>query len=248
MKKVIGQIPNLITSLGLSSGTLAIFFAVDGHLIWAGLFICLAALFDFVDGFSARLLHAKTEIGKHLDSFADIISFGVAPAAILFTLLEFSMFKKNLPIHEISAKGYEWFILFSSLLIPVFGAIRLAKFNTKIKQENFFRGLPIPANGLFWAALGLMLEFSNRHFVMEAVYSTKNLVLFAVFLSGLMVVNLPMFSLKFKSINLRENWHRFVFLGVSLALLLIFSATGLVLIILFYILLNVMFYLFGVKI
>ena len=119
-KSIIKNIPNFITSLNLVSGTLALFFAIDGHLIWAGLFICLAAVFDFLDGFAARLLKAYSEIGKELDSLADVVSFGLAPGAILFTLLEFSLFGKNQPIHEISAQWYEWLILFSAFLLPVF--------------------------------------------------------------------------------------------------------------------------------
>lgn len=248
MNRVIQQIPNFITSLGLASGALAVFFAVDGHLIWAGLFICLAVIFDFMDGMAARLLHAHSETGKNLDSLSDIISFGVAPGAILFTLLEFSLFKNNLRIYEISASGLEWLLLFTSLLIPIFGAIRLAKFNANNNHENFFRGLPIPANGLFWAALGLMLEFSDKQFVIEAIYSTKNLVIFAIFLSGIMVVNIPMFTLKFRSLNFKDNWFRYLFVIISVVLFMAFQATGLIFIILFYILLNVVFYLFKVEI
>src|SRR5690606_17940358 len=102
------------------------------------------------DGFAARLLKSYSEVGKQLDSLADVVSFGVAPGAILFTLLEFSLFGKNDLIYEISAKWYEWMILFTAFLLPVFGPIRLARFNVNASGEDFFRGLPIPANGLFW--------------------------------------------------------------------------------------------------
>ena len=94
MQKIIKQIPNFITTLNVVSGVVATFFAIDGHLIWAGLFICLAAVLDFLDGFAARALKAFSEVGKQLDSLADVVSFGIAPGAILFTLLEFSLFKK----------------------------------------------------------------------------------------------------------------------------------------------------------
>jgi len=246
-KSVIKNIPNFITSLNLVSGTLALIFAIDGHLIWAGLFICLAAVFDFLDGFAARLLKAYSEIGKELDSLADVVSFGLAPGAILFTLLEFSLFGKNQPIHEISAQWYEWLILFSAFLLPVFGAIRLAKFNTNPSHEPFFRGLPIPSNGLLWASLGLMLEFPGYQELMKQVYSTKNLVILGIFMAGIMVINLPMFTLKFKSLTLKENWYRYLFLTVSVGLLLVFKAFGLAFVIFTYILLNVVFYIFKVK-
>ena len=236
-----------MTSLNLVSGSLATIFAIDGHLVWAAIFICAAAVFDFLDGFAARLLKAYSELGKQLDSLADVVSFGVAPGAILFTLLEFSLFGKNDPIYEIAAKWYEWLILFSSFLIPVFGAIRLARFNTSIVNDNFFRGLPIPANGIFWASLGLMLESPTYYNLLQYIYSTKNLVILAIFMSGMMVITLPMFSLKPHSFRLKENWYRYLFLGGSLILLLLFNFYGLAFVIFFYIILNLIFYTFNVK-
>jgi CDP-diacylglycerol--serine O-phosphatidyltransferase len=247
MKRIISHIPNLITSLNIVSGVLATIFAIDGHLIWAGVFINAAAIFDFLDGFMARLLNAYSEVGKQMDSLGDVVSFGVAPGAILFTLLEFSLFGENQPIYEIEANWYQWMILFSAFLVPVFGAIRLARFNANPVDEPFFRGLPIPANGLLWAALGLMLEMPEYHDVLEIIYSTKNLVVMGIFMSGMMVINMPMFTLKPKSLGLGENWYRYLFLAVSLVLLIAFSFYGIALIIFLYILLNVVFYLFKVK-
>lgn len=247
MKRTVRQIPNFITSLNLVSGSLAVIFAIDGHLTWAGIFICLAAVFDFLDGLAARLLKAYSETGKQLDSLGDLISFGLAPAAILFTLLEFSMFKKNQPIYEISAHWSQWLILFSTFVMPVMGAVRLARFNNA-PDENFFRGLPIPSNGLFWASLGLMLEFPRYHQLFEIIYSTRTLLLMGLFTSGMMVINLPMFSLKFQNLHWRENWYRFLFLTIAIALLAVFNVYGLALTILAYIFLNFVFYLASVKI
>lgn len=247
LKKIISQIPNFITSLNLVSGSVAIFFAIDGHLVWAAIFICVAALFDFLDGFAARVLKAYSDIGKELDSLADIVSFGVAPGAILFTLLEFSLFGKNEPIHEISGKWFEWLILFSAFLLPVFGAIRLARFNTNTSNENFFRGLPIPANGLFWAAMGLMLQSPKYAEMLPLVYTTKNLVILGIFMSGMMVINMPMFSMKPKSMSFNENWYRYLFLGLSIVLLIVFNIYALAFIIFLYILLNAIFYLLKMK-
>ncbi|WP_297088526.1 CDP-alcohol phosphatidyltransferase family protein [uncultured Draconibacterium sp.] len=247
MRSVIKQIPNFITTLNLLSGIIATFFAIDGHLIWAGIFICAASVFDFADGLAARALKAYSEIGKQLDSLSDLVSFGIAPGAILFTLLEFSLFETNQPIHEISGEWYEWLILFSAFLIPVFGALRLAKFNVLPDNEPFFRGLPIPSNGIFWASLGLMLEFPKYHEYFQIIYSTKNLVILCVFMAGMMVINLPMFSLKVKNLRFKENWYRYLFLLLALVLLLAFNVYGLALVILLYIVLNVFFYLFKVK-
>ncbi len=247
MKSIIKQIPNFVTTLNLVSGIIATFFAIDGHLIWAGIFICAASLFDFLDGMVARALKAYSETGKELDSLSDLVSFGVAPGAILFTLLEFSLFDVNQRIYEINATWYEWIILFSSFLVPVFGAIRLARFNVNSSDEPFFRGLPIPSNGIFWASLGLMLEFPKYHEYFEVIYSTKNLLIMGVFMSGMMVINLPMFSLKVKNLKLADNWYRYLFLAIALVLLLTLNVYGLALTIFLYIVMNLVFYLFKVK-
>lgn len=247
MKSIIKQIPNFVTTLNLVSGIIATFFAIDGHLIWAGIFICAASLFDFLDGLVARALKAYSETGKELDSLSDLVSFGVAPGAILFSLLEFSLFDVNQRIYEINATWYEWIILFSSFLVPVFGAIRLARFNVNSSDEPFFRGLPIPSNGIFWASIGLMLEFPKYHEYFEVIYSTKNLLTMGVFMSGMMVINMPMFSLKVKNLKLAENWYRYLFLAIALVLLLTLNVYGLALTIFLYIVMNLAFYLFKVK-
>lgn len=247
MRTIIKQIPNFITTLNLSSGVLATIFAIDGHLVWAGIFICIASLFDFLDGLAARVLNAYSETGKELDSLSDVVSFGVAPGAILFTLLEFSLFGTNQAIHEINGQWYEWIILFSAFVIPVFGAIRLAKFNAFSSDETFFRGLPIPANGIFWASLGLMLQFPKYQANFKEILSTQTLILMGVFMAGMMVINLPMFSLKMSNFSWRDNWYRYVFLALSILLLATLNVYGLALTIVLYILLNLTFYLLKVK-
>jgi CDP-diacylglycerol---serine O-phosphatidyltransferase len=247
MRAIVKQIPNFITTLNLLSGLLATFFAIDGHLIWAGIFICAAAVFDFLDGMAARALKAYSETGKELDSLADLISFGVAPGAILFTLLEFSLFDINQRIYEINANWYEWLILFSAFLVPVFGAIRLARFNVDTKHEPFFRGLPIPSNGIFWASMGLMLEFPKYYQYFEVIYSTKNLLILGIFMSGMMVINMPMFSLKVQNLKFGENWYRYLFIALALALIISLNVYGLALTIILYIFLNAIFYITGVR-
>jgi CDP-diacylglycerol---serine O-phosphatidyltransferase len=247
MNRLKKHIPNFITSLNLMAGSLAVIFGIDGHLIWAGIFICTAAVFDFLDGLAARLFSAYSETGKQLDALADLVSFGLAPATVLFTLLEFSIFRVNQPVYEISAGWDQWAILFSALLMPVFGALRLARFNTKQSDIPFFRGLPIPANGLFWASLGLMLEVPKHQDIFLMLYSTRNLLLLGVFTSGMMIISLPMFSLKMKNFNLKENWYRFLFLAIAIMLIAFFNVYGLAMTILTYIFLNFLFYLLKVK-
>jgi len=126
VSKLFFWVPNTITALNLVSGCLSVFFAVDGQLGWASVFIFAAATFDFCDGFSARLLKAYSSIGKELDSLADLVSFGLAPAAIVFTMIELTLFGKNQLIQEIDGTASQWILLFSSLVIPVAGAFRLA--------------------------------------------------------------------------------------------------------------------------
>lgn len=246
-KKTYSWIPNFITMLNLLSGTMAVFFAIDGELGWAGVFICIAAIFDFFDGFTARLLKAYSIIGKHLDSLADIISFGLAPGAIAFTLFEYSIFFQNQPIYEIDATWKEWLALYSSFLIPLFSAYRLAKFNADKNQETSFRGLPTPANALLWASFGLMLEFPEYEEILLYIFTTKNLLILVIITSVLLVTSIPMFSLKFSNFSWKDNWIKYIFLMISLVLLLFFNIYGLSLIILLYIFASFVYYILNIN-
>ena len=247
MNKVLKHIPNIITSLNLVAGITATFFAIDGHLTMAGVFICVAALLDFLDGMAARLLNAYSEIGKNLDSLADLVSFGVAPASVLFTLLEFALFGKNLPIYEIAGRWDQWLLLSSVFLMPVAGAVRLARFNAFQSDEPFFRGLPIPSNGIFWASMGMMPSIPRWQDIFNMAYSTHNLIFMGLFTSGMMIISMPMFSLKMKNLTLKDNWYRYLFIILAVLLLLFLKIHGLPLIILSYIILNIIFYLAGYK-
>jgi len=240
-------VPNTITAMNLVSGCLSVFFAVDGQLGWASVFIFAAAVFDFCDGFSARLLHAYSSIGKELDSLADLVSFGLAPAAIVFTMLELTLFGKNQPIQEIEANWGQWITLFTSLVIPVAGAFRLAKFNTDDRQSEQFLGMPIPANAIFFASLGLILELGTKASIVPVILN-KHILLAAIFAcSFLMVSELPMFNLKFKNIKLKENALRYFFLGTTLLMLIFLQIYALPLIIIWYVILSVISHLTGTK-
>ena len=194
-------VPNAITAMNLVCGSMSVFFAVDGQLGWAAVFIFAAAIFDFLDGFAARLLKAYSTIGKELDSLADMVSFGLAPAAIVFTMLELTLFGKNQAIQEIEANWSQWITLVTSLVIPVAGAFRLAKFNTDDRQSEQFLGMPIPANAIFFASLALILELGTNAAIIPVILN-KYTLLSAIFASSfLMVSELPMF---FKV----RNWQR----------------------------------------
>jgi len=246
-KNILGWIPSFITSLGLISGALAIFFAIDGHLTFAGIFILIAAVFDFLDGFSARLLNAYSLLGKELDSLADLISFGLAPAAILFTLLEFALFGKNQPIHEIDALWYEWLALASAFLIPVFSALRLAKFNISTNQDRNFIGLPTPANAILWASLAIIVSIPGNTELIRLLFTVKNLAITAVVTSLLLVSRIPMFSLKFSSGRWKENWHRYIFIILCIGLAIFFHVYAVPALVLIYIFSNMVFYLLKIE-
>jgi CDP-diacylglycerol--serine O-phosphatidyltransferase len=225
--------------MNLLSGTLAVFFGTDGQLGWASVFIFIAAVFDFLDGFAARILHSYSDIGKELDSLADLVSFGLAPATIVFTMLELTLFGMNQPIYEIEGTPSQWIVLFTSLLIPVAGAFRLAKFNTDKRQTESFLGLPIPANAFFFASLGLLLEIGTKQNVIPLILNKYSLLIAIFLFSFLMISEIPMFSMKFKNLKLKDNSTRFIFIGGILILLLILKLYALPVIIVWYIILSV---------
>lgn len=183
---------------------------------WAFLFIGLATVFDFCDGLSARLLHAYSALGKELDSLSDLVSFGVAPAALVFNLIQ-------------SQTG-SW-VAFLAFLIAVFGALRLAKFNIDDRQTTSFIGLPIPANAIFW--IGVVAWNMDFRYIGDA-WMTALVVLFPL----LMVSSLPMFSLKVKTLSLRSNVRRYALLLSTAMLVAAMQLAGLLWAIVFYILLS----------
>lgn len=219
------HIPNSITSLNLVSGFVSVVFALEGNYQIAAYLILLAAVFDFLDGFAARLLKAYSDIGKELDSLADVVSFGVAPGMIIFGLL------KELCLNA----GYPVWISWIAVLIPVFSALRLAKFNIDTRQTNSFLGLPTPANALFWA---FGLAFTSDKLVDSSVFPFVIIVAVIIF-SWLLVCEVPMFSLKFKSFGLKQNLLQYIFLACCLVLVIIFGMSGIAACILLYVFMSV---------
>lgn len=244
---IFSWVPNFLTSLNLVSGSLAVFFAIDGHLSLSGILIIIAAIFDFLDGMAARALKAYSPVGKELDSLADVISFGLAPAAILFTLFEYALFGQNQPIQDIEGKWYEWLILLSSFLIPVFSALRLAKFNLDTNQDRNFIGLATPANALLWASFALMLSLPKYTEVLKLLYTAKNFLAIVIVTSLMLVSRIPMFSFKFKTFAWGENWHRYLFILLTIVLLAFLNVYAIPLLFIVYVLSNMAFYLFGVE-
>jgi CDP-diacylglycerol---serine O-phosphatidyltransferase len=247
MKKLTAFIPNLITLLNLVSGSLSIVFALEGDPGYAGLCILVAGILDFLDGFSARLLKANSETGKELDSLADVVSFGVAPGMIAFMLMRKALPGMNLPLADISTSFWYWVLLISPFIIPVFSALRLARFNLDSRQTVNFIGMPTPANAILWASFGIISEFTKFPEFPVLLFTAQNILIAVIITSILLVSELPMFSLKFESYSFSANWYRYLFLLVGLLLLIFLQVYGLPVIILLYIALSVSFYLFKIN-
>lgn len=234
------HIPNFITSLNLLCGSAAIVLALNDELTKAVLLILLAAVFDFLDGMTARLLKAYSPIGKELDSLADVISFGLAPGILMYRLLEISLFRNYfLPDIERHISNTQLLIEGCAFLIPVFSALRLAKFNIDERQTSSFIGLPTPANALFVASLTLLIEHGTAPVLDNFLTSTPFLLTVTVLFSYLLVSELPMFSLKFKSLSWQSNQTQYIFVACAVVLLASLRFYGLVAIIPLYLLMSV---------
>lgn len=205
MKK---HIPNAITSLNLFSGCIAAVIALQGDismLPWSLLFIIIAALFDFCDGFAARLLKAYSPMGKELDSLADCISFGFAPSAVVFKVLQEK-------VHLISSNEIVVeYLPYVAFVLAIFSAIRLAKFNIDERQSESFIGLNTPANAMFWVSFCAGItsrELAGELYISSGLIYT---ILVGIFVfSFLMIAEIPMFSLKVKSFGLKGNIQRYL--------------------------------------
>lgn len=223
------HIPNTLTCLNLFSGCLSVVMAFNHDYRAAFGFILLSAVFDFFDGLAARALNAHSPIGKDLDSLADDVSFGVAPASMLFCLL----------LQMAEAEGWggaRAFLPYVAFVIAVFSALRLAKFNNDTRQTTSFIGLPVPANALFWASYVLMLQDVPELLQQGAFPLVLLSVALALLFSWLLVSEIPMFSLKKLKGDRRIP---FFFIG-CLPLLALFTMKAFVPIIIWYILLSLL--------
>lgn len=218
------HIPNTLTCLNLFSGCIACVMAFQFRYDLALLFIVIGATFDFFDGLAARALKAYSNIGKDLDSLADDVSFGVAPSVIMYSLLT------EMTSHN-GMESYASWLPFTGFLISVFSALRLAKFNNDTRQTSSFIGLPVPANALFWASL----VAGSHDFLLTDTLHPLWLVILVCLFSWLLVSEIPMFSLKFKSLRWKENRVTFIFLIVCIPLLVCLKVSGFAAIIVWYI-------------
>ena len=222
--RITRHIPNTITCCNLLSGCMAVMAAFHADAWHTLIWVAAGALFDFCDGLSARLLKAHSPIGGELDSLADLVTFGLAPAMLcLMTLRQFSY----------DCQTLETIYPYIGLVLVVFAALRLAKFNIDERQTSSFLGLAVPANALFWCGL-FQMDLST---VPAAPWIVGVLV---ILFAGLMVSEIPMFSLKFKSLSWADNKIRFIFLIVSIVILILLQERGLAAVIGWYIILSVL--------
>ena len=219
------HLPNLMTLGNLFCGCLGVVWALDGNLEYASYMMWLAAVLDFGDGFVARWVNAASELGKQLDSLADMVSFGLLPSLIIFML--FGQFHPSSP----------W--LYLAFLITLCSALRLARFNIDPEQSHDFKGLPTPANGLLISSFPFIFA-QNEAFLRPGLDSLVVWVLLITLLSYLLVSNLRLFGLKFSNFTWAENKYRFILVVLSVLLLAIWKLLAVPMVVMLYLILSVM--------
>ncbi|WP_289053637.1 CDP-alcohol phosphatidyltransferase family protein [Carboxylicivirga marina] len=237
------HIPNFLTSLNVLCGTLAIFFALNASIDLSLWLIFAGALFDFSDGFAARALKAYSEMGKELDSLADLISFGAAPAAIWSTIIKYQLtgsydtdfFTLSLPQQVLTLLPFK---------MVAFAALRLAKFNIDTRQTESFLGLTTTATGIFTAAFAYKFIETPDWFTW---LSPTFILIMIGFFCAMLISEVPMFSLKFKNMKWAENKERFVLLFLAIVFIALLGVGGIAAVILYYILVSTAKWILGIK-
>lgn len=224
------HLPNALTCLSLISGCVACTLALQEQLYYAAVFVIVAAVFDFCDGFAARMLHAYSLVGKELDSLGDMVSFGVAPGMVLFQTL--SLAAPELPWGKAAL-----YIPYLAFIIPTFSGLRLAKFNIDTRQTTSFLGLPVPANALFWVSVC----YATQLLIPEnVILYTIVAVIVAIITSFLLISEIPMFSLKIKSLAWKGNELRYLLVAGGILFIVLWGFLGIAGTIVLYIFLSLL--------
>ncbi|MDO6675718.1 CDP-alcohol phosphatidyltransferase family protein [Tenacibaculum sp. 1_MG-2023] len=233
-------IPNLLTLGNLLCGTIATVFAIKGDFFATAVLVMLGILFDFFDGFAARMLKVQGELGKQLDSLADMVTSGVVPGIVMMQMLVNAL--------DIDAVGYfgvdEYGVTGSNLpylglLLTLGAGYRLAKFNIDERQSDSFIGVPTPAMSLFVISLPLIAQFDQESFLIGFIENQYFLILITVLFTYLMNAEIPLFSLKFKNFYFKDNVIKYVFLVLSIILIITLKIVAIPMIILSYVVLSV---------
>ena len=268
MQRIRNTIPNLLTLGNLACGLVAIVLLMDRDMfrevpyVTIGLLMVGAMVFDFADGFVARALKSTSAIGKELDSLSDLVSFGVLPGLMVYTILKVEVLEASLPHamgwNTLTLNAWAAILPYCGLLIPLFSAYRLAKFNVDTRQSYGFLGLPTPANALFFLSIFLMFmdriytpqatvprryySHSDFHFTgfevdmdpFSLLYNPWVLAALTLIFSILLVTEIPLLAMKFKDYTWKGNWPRYVLILISVTLLAILWFRAIPLIIVLY--------------
>ena len=223
---MIKNIPNVLTLSNLTLGLLAIFHGlINSNLVLCSFLIISGVFLDFLDGKIARYLKVESDFGKQLDSFADMVTFGIAPSVIIYKLL------------ELSGSNFTYFAFF----VPIFSAIRLAKYNIDNKQGNYFIGLTTTVNALLLSSLPLIQKFQSSKFIESLLSDSSFLISFTLLFSFLLISNVTTFSLKFYSANKIEKKLKVLFVIASILFFILLKYLAIPIIIFFYMLLSIIF-------
>ena len=232
-------IPNALTLLNLLCGSIAVIYAVNDNFVTAAFFVFFGIFFDFFDGFAARKLHVQSDIGLQLDSLADVVTSGLVPGIIMYKL--FQLVELDLSNWDNSQ------ILFGisplsciGLSITLASAYRLAKFNVDTEQQNYFKGLPTPANALLIVSLPLILEFQNNDIINAIILNKWFLIGMTILSCWLLNSGVKLFALKFKNWGFKANATRYIFIMLCVVLLIVLQFAAIPLIILVYIIMSVL--------
>jgi CDP-diacylglycerol--serine O-phosphatidyltransferase len=231
------HIPNFLTTLNLFSGCVGILIAVQHDIKVAAFFIAFSAGFDFLDGLAARLLHVKSEIGKELDSLADVVSFGVLPGIIMYKMMVVALPDAHATFSIVWPATI-------ALIVPVLSAVRLAKFNLDTQQLTSFIGLPVPADAILLGSLPLVLQQAYQSDIVWVIDLLQNYYFLACLSIGmalLLVSKIPLIALKFSSLSWQNNKAQYLLLSASVLVLVLFKYAALPLVILLYIGISLLF-------
>ncbi len=223
------HITNLITLLNLLSGCIALVFAGEANFEMAFFFVCLGIFFDFFDGFFARLFRVSSPLGLQLDSLADMVTSGVVPGFVLFKMLS----------NSVNSDPSLIYLPYLGFIITLGSCYRLANFNIDTRQTDSFIGLPTPANALFILSLPLILKNSDSLLVLELLINPWVLLFISMLSAFILNAEIPLFALKIKKFNLKDNALQLFFLLISILLLVYLQFAGVALIIVFYVLLSI---------
>ncbi len=223
------HIPNFITLLNLFSGSIALVYASEENFEMAFFFVCLGIFFDFFDGFFARLLNVSSPLGLQLDSLADMVTSGVVPGFVMFKMLT----------NSVSSDPSLIYLPYLGFIITLGSCYRLANFNIDTRQTDSFIGLPTPANAIFILSLPLILKNTDSLILLELLTNCWVLIIVTLVSAFILNAEIPLFALKIKKFNFKDNVLQIVFLLISLLLLIVFKFSGVALIIVFYVMLSV---------